>query len=347
MKNQYTIFYSWQSDISKNRNDINNCIEKSIKSLSNAGDIKLDLNLDRDTKNRTGSPSITETIFNKISQCDVFICDVTLVNNSWLNRINNARVTPNPNVLIELGYAISKLGWERIICINNTYHGKNELLPFDIRGHRITAYNIKDSDYKGKLTKILKSAISVIIDDYPAILNRHKLQGYLKHDKGVYDTIMSICNETRLKEGISHAYNDLFTSDYYYYAWDSLIEFYNSTTNHFVDEDIDAAFKSFLGHLDKFRMICAKYFHPTELSKTATSKTQYEEAGIEITPELLREINQSHTYAPNKEPFSKEDWGDRDKRLGKLQEDLYVQGKETTDAFESFIKVVKTKISAR
>lgn len=35
----------------------------------------------------------------------------------------------NPNVLIELGYASSKLGWDRILCIHNLMYGKIEDLP--------------------------------------------------------------------------------------------------------------------------------------------------------------------------------------------------------------------------
>lgn len=343
LKHKYTIFYSWQSDIQKNRNDINNCIEKAIKSLRNADDITLELNLDRDTKNRTGSPSITETIFNKISQCDVFICDITLVNNSRINRFNKARVTPNPNVLIELGYAISKLGWERIICVNNTSYGKNELLPFDIRGHRITTYNIKDSDYKAKLTDTLKYAISVIIGDYTAILNRHTQQGHIKHDKDIYDKVTSLCDETILKESIDRVVNNLNTNEYYYNVWDRIIHFYQNSINHFIDSDIDTEIKAFLKDLDTFRSVCYQKFFPTELSKEAMSEQDYIDAGIEITHEVRDKINQSQAHAPNKEPFAKESYDDKDKRIHKLQVELNELGEKVYESHRQFIYTIKRK----
>jgi hypothetical protein len=43
----------------------------------------------------------------------------------------NRRRTPNPNVLVELGYALKALGDERVIVVVNTAFGKEELLPFD------------------------------------------------------------------------------------------------------------------------------------------------------------------------------------------------------------------------
>lgn len=43
------------------------------------------------------------------------------------------RATPNPNVLVELGYAAHSLGWDRIIVVVNTAHGAIEELPFDFR----------------------------------------------------------------------------------------------------------------------------------------------------------------------------------------------------------------------
>ncbi|WP_348636594.1 hypothetical protein QLS71_002545 [Mariniflexile litorale] len=62
MKDNFTIFYSWQSDLKGkfNRNLISSSIEKAIKDLkrNSQNDFKLEINLDRDTKNKSGSPSI-------------------------------------------------------------------------------------------------------------------------------------------------------------------------------------------------------------------------------------------------------------------------------------------------
>jgi hypothetical protein len=102
--------------------------------------------------NVTGSPDITETIFSKIAQSDLFIGDVSIINSSF-----DGRKTPNPNVLIELGYAANILGWERVICIYNTEYGSFEDLPFDLRQKRILTYD--NSDNKQKLVGAIESTL--------------------------------------------------------------------------------------------------------------------------------------------------------------------------------------------
>ena len=58
MKSNFTIFYSWQSDLKNN--SIQTCIEKAIKEVKRKfeKEINLEINVDRDTRNKSGSPSI-------------------------------------------------------------------------------------------------------------------------------------------------------------------------------------------------------------------------------------------------------------------------------------------------
>lgn len=51
------------------------------------------------------------------------------------------RKTPNANVLIELGYAIATVGWNRIILVFNEASGDVTDLPFDINQQRVARYN--------------------------------------------------------------------------------------------------------------------------------------------------------------------------------------------------------------
>ena len=150
MKKVYVAFYSWQSDLEakSNKNLISGCIEKAIKEINDkfSSNFEFEVNIDRDTRNENGSPDIADTIFEKIRKTDIFVCDVTIINNIFSGDQLKKRLTPNPNVLIELGFAIHVLGWERIICINNTKFSQLELLPFDIRGRRISTYNSDNYD---------------------------------------------------------------------------------------------------------------------------------------------------------------------------------------------------------
>ena len=156
------IFYSWQSDLpnKENRNFIQDCVDRVVKKYKDV----IAIEADRDTKNETGAPDITTTIFEKINDSDLFIADISIINKSKLGIFQGKyKPTPNPNVLIELGYAACALGWERIICVYNTDYAKIEALPFDLRQHRITSYSLKGKN-KSEERQDLVNAFSATID---------------------------------------------------------------------------------------------------------------------------------------------------------------------------------------
>ena len=50
--------------------------------------------------------------------------------------IHSTKRSPNANVMLELGYAVGILGWDRVICVMNDHFGKPDDLPFDVRHRR-------------------------------------------------------------------------------------------------------------------------------------------------------------------------------------------------------------------
>lgn len=144
------IFYSWQNDLPQktHRYFLDRCIQDALKSLEK--EAKVYMEYDRDTMGLMGSPDITESIFNKIDKSVLFVCDVSIINPE-----SEGKKTPNPNVLIELGYAASKLGWERIVCLFDSNTGKIEDLPFDLRQKRITPFNPSEPNERQRITSIL------------------------------------------------------------------------------------------------------------------------------------------------------------------------------------------------
>ena len=94
-----------------------------------------EMTADKDTQGRTGSPDIVQSIFSKIDACDLFIADVSIVNKyASLDGAEGKPVkySPNPNVLIELGYAVKVLGWDRVICwpFDHSVYDCASLSPF-------------------------------------------------------------------------------------------------------------------------------------------------------------------------------------------------------------------------
>src|SRR5437762_2680976 len=118
-----TVFYSWQSDLpnSTNRGFIQTALERAIEGILDT-ELDLDVCLDRDTQDIEGSPNIVQIILSKIGQCAVFVADVSIINASD----QGGRLTPNPNVLFELGYALHALSWSNILLIFNEETGRIE-----------------------------------------------------------------------------------------------------------------------------------------------------------------------------------------------------------------------------
>src|SRR5260370_7894623 len=141
---QCLVFYSWQTDLpsDRNRNFIEKALKNAAKVLRNDDSLQVEPVIDRDTVGIPGSPNISETIFGKIDQAQVFVCDVSIINQDTIAQNPDARPTPNPNVLVELGYALKTLGARRIILVFNAAYGKPEQLPFDLRPRRVTAYRM-------------------------------------------------------------------------------------------------------------------------------------------------------------------------------------------------------------
>ena len=163
------IFYSWQSDLpnSTNRAFIQRALEQAAKEIRGDDSIAVEPVIDRDTAGVPGSPDIAATILEKIDQCDIFACDISIINQGATTRL-----TPNPNVLIELGYALKHLGWGRILMIQNTEFGAAEDLPFDLRMKRVIPYSAREGDAnrskeRKKLKSILVSALKEVFRHLP------------------------------------------------------------------------------------------------------------------------------------------------------------------------------------
>lgn len=211
------IFYSWQSDIKPQKNQIEKSLSKSIKRI--AKEIDVEIALDRDTKNSSGSTDIADEILRKINKASIFIADVTFINNNLINKILKKEKYPNPNVLIELGYAVRKIGWDRIIMIFNQKYGNVEELPFDLKHRRVLSF----SDVTKELENDLHSAINLIINkNGTSIIPDRDLEEL--HDIDVFNRIMKNIPEDDLP---------------YMLRWISNNGYYNYDDTNFIFEKFD------------------------------------------------------------------------------------------------------------
>lgn len=173
------IFFSWQSDIPSSSNLIRDCLEEAIVRLQMknqiddavrdddsgeerglfGGDSRIEI--DSDTQGVLGSPDIAATIFDKIRKCDLFVGDLTFTG----KRQENGRRYPNPNVLIELGYAMSTSpNSEKIILLMDSTFGKRSHLPFDLRNRRFPIEVKDDPSSKEAVVQKLMEIFQLYLD---------------------------------------------------------------------------------------------------------------------------------------------------------------------------------------
>ena len=105
---KYIIFYSWQSDLpnNTNRSFIASVLQAAVSEINTKDNFLLEPTIDRDTQGVPGAPNISQSVLEKIKACDAFVADISIVTG---DKLVGRRLSPNPNVLIELGYAVALL----------------------------------------------------------------------------------------------------------------------------------------------------------------------------------------------------------------------------------------------
>ena len=115
-----TAFYAWQSDTAPkfNRELIDKALRDAAKRLSEDSSLAVEIMTDSDTQGVPGTPPITETVLKKIDGSEIFVPDVTFV-----GRTEAGKLLPNPNVMMEFGYALRAKTHAAIMPIMNTSFG--------------------------------------------------------------------------------------------------------------------------------------------------------------------------------------------------------------------------------
>ncbi len=140
------IFWSWQSDTPGNtgRHFVRAALLDAITVLKQPEEIeeptqaenRESMHLDQDRQGVTGSPGLADTIKKKIEVSMVFIADITPVSKIAKRKdVKGSREkrNMNPNVAIELGYALHALDESGVLLVLNEYYGGREFIPFDLQ----------------------------------------------------------------------------------------------------------------------------------------------------------------------------------------------------------------------
>ena len=106
----FVVFDSWQSDRDSKtlRYLIREALELAARKPSRELEFEDVVRVDQDTQGVPGHPEIFRTICGKIDSCAIFVADLTYVATT-----DSGERIPNPNVAIELGYALKSIGPDR------------------------------------------------------------------------------------------------------------------------------------------------------------------------------------------------------------------------------------------
>jgi len=141
-------------------------LELAARKLTQESNGSLQIIIDSDTQGVPGQPPITDTILQKIRDCDIFVPDFTFV-----GKTRAGKLLPNPNVLTEYGYALHAKSYAAMMPVMNTAYGPPEELPFDMRHlrHPIQfslndgASNLDRRNARKGLAESFEAALSIMI----------------------------------------------------------------------------------------------------------------------------------------------------------------------------------------
>lgn len=159
----YKVFFSFQMDTEDKygKGFIQTAIEIAIQKLK---DESIEVTLDFGFRKTPGTPLLIDEMLKKSTESDMVIVDLTFTSakewldaelldeddtHSWFGVLKGKRkLSPNPNVLLETGYAWAKKGTYRTLAVMNDAFGTPEDLPVDLEGFRwgIT-YNLNETNY--------------------------------------------------------------------------------------------------------------------------------------------------------------------------------------------------------
>jgi hypothetical protein len=137
------VFWSWQSDTPGRigRHFVRDALSAAIERLKQTPEIeeptareaRSAMHLDQDRKGIPGSPDLARVILEKIEQSAVFVADVTSVGITTTQKdAPQPKKIINPNVAIELGYALHALGDRALLMVMNEHYSSRADLPFDL-----------------------------------------------------------------------------------------------------------------------------------------------------------------------------------------------------------------------
>lgn len=281
------VFYCWQSHLDSclNRRLILDALDGAISSIGNHLPDAIVIRRDMDTSGKSGAVDIADAVFSKIKSCSIFIADVTPV----LVSEGGAKY-PNPNVMVELGYAASCKGWHRVVMIFNRGSQNTEAkeLPFDISHRRALAYKCTNASGAAQARKELQAGIEAsiweiikdICDGNEILLDANAGARKVK-DLALIEEVFSLINFDFIEAYIEHSTRDAYFDkiDCFWYGYDAIT---SSLRFRFYDKHLASLLRTIKTHWGDSIDLAASLFYPSdrgglELRRVQLRDSDYDE----------------------------------------------------------------------
>jgi hypothetical protein len=228
----FCIFFCWQDHLPKklHRFLIRDALDRAISRVQDdlPEGVECTLRRDEATDNRAGSIDIANTILEKLNSSTVVVGDITPV----LKDLDKNWFYPNPNVMVEIGYAAKTLGWSRVVCLFNEVACKAEQLPFDIRHRRVTGFSCEDLTQRKRalvdLEGVLIAAIRAIIQEVGrGVIDPSIGDAALRHQRDLrfLRDVMCCIHRRTLDRFIErgHSYQVHYDCIYFWHDFDAIV----------------------------------------------------------------------------------------------------------------------------
>lgn len=244
---KYIVFYSWQSDCSESRDTIKKALN-TAKELLASKNQPVDIIIDEGTSRVPGMPQIDTTVLSKIMGCDVFVADITPVHAAGEDLL------PNPNVLLELGFAMGVVGMSKIILLAKRGDWNPKDLPFDINHKRIDFF--KNANGLKNLGEWITSCIE-ISEEYGKSDDRMRR---MEHDIKKFREFNEHWTEDVFVGSFNTIYNSSHFNDYELDIWYAVRDWLLKSENLFITTSIKEAASKLLTSLCDFLQFTVMYW---------------------------------------------------------------------------------------
>ena len=162
---QVAVFYAWQDDRpgKYNRYLIRDAAREACKAITQDPSNEYELSLDEATAGVPGMCDIPNTILDKIRSCSVLLADLTFVGRTEVEEAQKAQLVSNPNVLLEVGYAVrdkhseASDGFDRVLAVMNTAYGEPNEQMFDTKRRWALRYHLREGAGKAEIERTKRS----------------------------------------------------------------------------------------------------------------------------------------------------------------------------------------------